>query len=123
VVDLQGNEQQIGEMWSSLRGMAWSPDSTEIRFSAGRAGTIRGIYGIDLSGNVRAISSAPVGLHLHDVDAQGRYLISRNTASRRIIGRPPGSEREVPLSWLDWSYPAGISGAGSRIVFTEQVEG
>ena len=123
VVDLKGNERQIGEIWSSLRGVAWSPDSREVRFTAGRTGTIRGIYGMDLDGNIRVISSAPVDLRLHDIDADGRYLISRNTAARKIFGRPPGADREVPLSWLDWSFPGAISDDGMQIVFTEQGEG
>ncbi len=123
VVDLDGNERQIGEIWSSLRGVAWSPDSDEIRFTAGRTGTIRGIHGIDLDGNIRVISSAPVDMRLHDIDSEGRYLISRNTAARKIFGRPPGGDREVPLSWLDWSFPGAISDDGMKIVFTEQGEG
>jgi len=123
IVDLAGNERQVGEMWSSLRGVAWSPDSLEIRFTAGRTGTIRGVYGIDLEGNVRVISSAPVDMRLHDIDDGGRFLLSRNDATRRIIGRPPGSDQEVPLSWLDWSFPGAISDDGSQILFTEQGEG
>jgi Tol biopolymer transport system component len=123
VVDLEGNEQQIGEYWSSLRGLAWSPDSSEIRFTAGRTGTIRGLYGINLRGQLRVLSAAPVGMHLHDIDSNGRVLITRNTATRRIVGRPPGATEEVPLSWLDWSFPGTISEDGTKIIFTEQGEG
>ncbi len=123
VVDLAGNERQVGEIWSSLRGVAWSPDSHEIRFTAGRTGTIRGVHGIDLEGNLRVISSAPVDMRLHDIDGDGRFLVSRNTATRRIIGHPPGSDQDVPLSWLDWSFPGAISDDGSQILFTEQGEG
>jgi WD40 repeat protein len=123
VFHLNGKEQQLGEIWSSFRGVAWSPDSTEIRFTAGRTGTIRGLFGIDLDENLRVLSAAPVGLHLHDIDVDGRVLITRNTASRRIAGRPPGATEEVPLSWLDWSYPGRISADGTKIIFTEQGEG
>jgi len=123
VTDLGGHERQIGPTWSSLRGVAWSSDGHEIRFTAGSGGTIRAVHGIDLAGNLRVLSSAPVSMRLHDIGADGRFLITRNTAGRRIVGRPPGATQEVPLSWLDWSYPGAISNDGTRVLFTEQGEG
>ena len=123
VTDLDGDERQIGPMWSSLRGIAWSRDGKEIRLTAGLAGTIRGVYGMDLTGDLQVLSSAPVDMRLHDIDTNGRFLITRNTASRRIVGRAPGAAQDVSLSWLDWSYPGRISNDGARVVFTEQGEG
>ncbi len=123
VTDLEGRERQIGPVWSSLSGIGWSRDGKELRFTAGRTGTIRALYAIDLAGDLRVLSSAPVDMLLCDVDTNGRFLITRNTAARRIVGRAPGAAQEVPLSWLDWSFPGRISVDGTRVLFTEQGEG
>jgi len=123
VTDLEGNARRLGEVWSSLRGTAWSADGKEIWFTAGERGMIRGLHAVDLSGNTRVVSRAPADLTLHDLQADGRSLIGRNTASRGIMGRPPGASDEIPLSWLDWSYPMALTPDGETMLFTEQGEG
>jgi hypothetical protein len=123
VVGLDGNARQIGDRWSSIQGLAWSSTGDEILFTGGVRGTIKELRAVDLDGNVRLISSAPVDLRVHDVSRNGRVLVSRNTPARRIVGRAPDAAQEIGLSWLDWSYPTDITSDGSRVLFTEQGEG
>ena len=123
VTDLQGNVRRLGEVWGALQGLAWSADGREIRFTAGRKGNIRSFYSMDLAGNHRLVSGAPVDLKLQDIDSAGRTLILRDNASRRIVGRSKQGAEEIPLSWLDWSFPGTISDDGRQILFTEQGEG
>jgi hypothetical protein len=59
-------------------------------------------------------------LMLHDVSAQGQVLVGRTTAQREIVGRGPGGERDRNLSWLDWSFPTGLSEDGGVVIFEEQ---
>jgi Tol biopolymer transport system component len=123
VTDLEGNARRLGEVWSSLRGIAWSVDGTEIWFTAGERGPIRGLYAVDLGENARVVSRAPADLTLHDLHPDGVSLLSRNTVSRGISGRPRGAADELHLSWLDWSYPTALTPDGETMLFTEQGEG
>jgi Tol biopolymer transport system component len=123
VTDLEGNSRRLAGVWSSVRGAAWSADGSEIWFTAGERGNIRALHAVDLTGEARVISRAPADLILHDVRPDGRALLSRNTSSRGMTGRPPGSTEEVPLSWLDWTYPGVLSADGETVLFTEQGEG
>jgi serine/threonine protein kinase/Tol biopolymer transport system component len=123
VTDLEGNARRLGDVWSGLQGMAWSPDGSEIWFTGSPTGTARGLYAMDLDGSLRPVLRSPGDLLLHDIDASGRVLLSRNNLTRGIVGRAPGAKEEVSLSWLDWSYPDALSSNGETILFTEQGEG
>jgi hypothetical protein len=123
VTDLQGNARRLGPAWRSLQGLAWPPEGDEIWFSAVETGTVRAIRAVDLDANPRVVTRAPADLKLLDIDRNGRALISRDTATRRIVGRAPGAEAEIPLSWFDWTFPADLSADGETVLFTEQGEG
>jgi dipeptidyl aminopeptidase/acylaminoacyl peptidase len=123
VTDLAGNARRLGEIWSSIAGVGWSPDGSEIWFTAGEAGTSRALHAVDLEGTHHAVSRGPVDLVLYDIDANGRALISRTNLSRGIVGKPPGTEEEVTLTWLDWSFLDVLSLDGETVLFTEQGEG
>jgi sugar lactone lactonase YvrE len=123
VSDLEGNVRRLGPAWRSLQGVAWPPDGEEIWFTAVETGTVRAVRAVDLDGNVRVVTRAPADLKLLDIDATGRALISRDTATRRIVGRAPGAAEEISLSWFDWTFPESISADGETVVFTEQGEG
>ena len=123
VTDLAGDVQELTPIFSSLRGLAWSPDGSEIWFTAGERGTIRALHAIDLKGRMRVVTRAPADLRLHDVGPDGRVLLARNTGTRGMAGRAPGADEEVSLSWLDWGFPAGLAADGEQVLFTEQGEG
>jgi hypothetical protein len=123
VTDLEGNARRLGQVWSALEGVEWSPDGSEIWFTGGEQGTSRALFGIGMEGEHRPVSRGPVDLVLHDVGADGRALISRTNLSRGIVGRPPGADEEVTLTWLDWSFLDVLSADGRTVVFTEQGEG
>ncbi len=123
VAELEGNAARLGEVWSTLEGVEWSPNGDEIWFTAGEQGTSRALFAVDLEGVHRAVARGPVDLVLHDVGADGRALMARSNLSRGIIGRPPGATEEVTLTWLDWSFLDVLSEDGQTVVFTEQGEG
>ena len=123
VSDLAGQVRRFGDVWSSIEGAAWSPNGKEIWFTAGAEGTARALMAVDLEGQIRPLSRGPVDLVLHDVGADGRVLASSRTLTRGIRGRSAASKEELPLGWLDWSFPDAISDDGAHLLFTEQGEG
>ena len=87
------------------------------------SGLTRSLHAVGLSGRQRVVYRSPADLHLLDVSRDDRVLLTRNNASRGMAALPPGSQREISISWLDWSFPVDLSDDGETVLFTEQGEG
>jgi Tol biopolymer transport system component len=122
VVDLNGKKSDLTIRWASALGAAWSPDGSEIWFTATDTGFSRSLRGVTPSGQLRELLSAPGTLTLHDVGAGGRALISRDAMRAGAIGLAPGESKERDLSWQDWTVPTDISDDGKTLLFIEAGE-
>jgi hypothetical protein len=69
----------------------------------------------------RQIHRAPDWLVLHDIAADGKVLVSRNTIRISLACKPPGATRERDLTWLLSSAPRGLSANGERVVFEDEL--
>jgi len=123
VIDLAGKKTSLSGGWDSLQGLAWSPDSSEIWFTATRTGGDRSLYATDLSGTVRLLAWVPGELTILDVGKDGNVLLTRGNDRAGMIGLAPGEAKEKDLSWLDWSAPGSLSADGKMILFFESGEG
>jgi eukaryotic-like serine/threonine-protein kinase len=122
VVDLKGKKADLTERWASAFGLAWSPSGDEVWFTATATGFSRSLRGVNLSGKVRELLSAPGTLTLHDVGASGRALISRDAMRSGAVGLAPGESKERDLSWQDWTVPADLARDGKTLLFVEAGE-
>lgn len=122
VVDMGGHKRDLSTGWESEEGLAWTPDGKNVWFSATKSGLQRRIYAVDLNGKVQLRYSAPGGVTLADIAADGRVLLTRDEPRAGIMAMAPGDTREKNLSWLDWSLPAGLSPDGKLVLFDEQGE-
>jgi Tol biopolymer transport system component len=120
VVDGKGKRETLSKAFESLQGLAWSPDG-EVWFTGGRAN--RDLYSVTLSGGERVRSRAAGNLTLHDISADGRALISRETLRIGTLGLFPGEQKERELTWLDWSLARDLSPDGQTLLFVEGGEG
>lgn len=122
VVDLQGHRTVLSSGWESEEGLAWSANGEEVWFSATRAGLLRQIYAVDLSGHLRLAFHTVGGVTLQDIAPDGRVLMTRDEHHAGIMGATRGATREQDLSWRDWSLPEDISTDGKTLLFDEQGE-
>jgi Tol biopolymer transport system component len=122
-VALDVNNTTLSEGWDSVQGLAWSPDGSEIWFTATRTGGDRSMYATDLSGKVRLLARVPGELTILDVGKEGNVLLTRGNDRAGMIGLAPGEPKEKDLSWLDWSVPGSLSADGKMILFQESGEG
>ena len=123
VLDLAGKKTKLSDGWDSIQGLAWSPDGSEIWFTATRTGGDRSLYATDLSGKVRILARVPGELTIFDVGKEGNVLLTRGNDRAGMIGLAPGEPKEKDLSWLDWSVPGSLSADGKMILFFESGEG
>jgi eukaryotic-like serine/threonine-protein kinase len=122
VVDLAGKRKVLSTGWESEEGLAWSPNGSEVWFSATQAGLQRRIYAVDLAGQLRPAFRAPGGVTLQDISSDGRVLLTRDEQRAGIMAMADGATRERDVSWLDWSLPVDLSRDGNTLLFDEQGE-
>ncbi len=120
VVDENGKRTQLTKEFATLQGLAWARGDSEIWFTAGNSTTTRGVYGVNLSGKQRLILTAPQGLRLLDIAADGRLLLSVERQLTEITAVDPASGKELhDLQWFDGSGVSDILPDGKAIAFLE----
>ena len=119
VVDLKGNMRTLSQMWISADGLAWSPNGSEIWFTATLQGLSRDVRAVDLSGHERILARVPGTLTIFDVARDGRVLLKRDANRQEIKGFINGSTQGRELSWFDYSLPASLSPDGKLLLFAE----
>jgi Tol biopolymer transport system component len=119
-VDLQGKKATLSAGWSDLGALAWSPDGSEVYFSATREGPEHSVHAVDLQGHERLVYRLPGSVDVRDVDGSARLLLSIAHGQPRILGRGPGDAAERDLSWLDYGILYTLSRDGKTVLFDEQ---
>jgi Tol biopolymer transport system component len=122
VVDRAGKRTNWSKPFATAQGLAWSPDGSEIWFTAAEVGGNRAIYS-SRQGRVRLRVRVPGNLTLQDVSRDRRMLVTRDTQRTEILALPSGETKERDLTWLDWSLPAALSRDGKSVLFSESGEG
>jgi WD40 repeat protein len=119
LVDKKGNTRVLTEHWSSAEGLAWSPSSNEIWFTASKKGAARVLYAVSTAGKLRQVSDAPSSLRLLDISSTGRALIAVDDIRMTLTGAPSLAGPERDLSQFDFSHVDDISVGGKLVLFTE----
>jgi Tol biopolymer transport system component len=122
VADRAGKRKSLTAPFSSAQGLAWSPDESEIWFTAAEVGN-RSLYAVSLSGRVRLLARVTGSLTIQDVARDGRVLLVDENRRLGMSALAPGKTTERELSWLDWSRPSGLSRDGKTVQFYESGEG
>lgn len=117
VAHLQGPKTTLSAGWASVRGLAWSPDGTEVWFSGVRTGGGFALYAVDLSGRERTLLTSPGSMILLDVARDGKILLIREEQVRQTTIRTPG-QVERDFTWLDLSAARFLSDDGRRVLLT-----
>ncbi len=120
VIDLNGKKKTLTNEWFTIQGIAWAPKGNEIWFTASKSGTDRTLYAVSLDGKQRIVARLPGALMLLDISKDGRVLLVRATWRRELMGIAGNDTKERELSWLDYTYPADLSGDGKTLLFDEE---
>jgi Tol biopolymer transport system component len=120
VVDMAGNKKTLSGEWYTIQGVAWTPDANEIWFTASKSGVDRTLYAVTLDGKERMVLRLPGALMLFDIFKDGRVLMMRASWRRELIAMTADDAKQHDLSWLDYTYPAGLSADGKMLLFDEE---
>jgi Tol biopolymer transport system component len=120
VVNLAGKATALADGYWGLEGLAWTPDGTEVLFSAGSHYSTFVIHAVTLSGKRREALESAGGLTIQDVSRDGRWLVTRDDIRNDMWGLAPGAKTEQNLSFLDFSLPRDLSADGRTLLFEEE---
>jgi serine/threonine protein kinase/Tol biopolymer transport system component len=120
LVDLAGHKRSLSGEWFTIQGLAWSPDGKEIWFTASKSGVDRTLYAVSMDGKERMVLRLPGAVMIFDIFKDGRVLLMRASWRRELIGMTADDSKQHDLSWLDYTYPADLSGDGKTLLFDEE---
>ena len=122
VVDLAGTKTTLATGFQGLRGVAWSPDDTEVWFTAGANQPYSGIIlrASTLGGQVRTILTLPTDWRLLDVGADGRALMSSELVVRQIERWSDDRLQAQNLTMFDQSLGSDVSRDGKAVLLSDQ---
>ncbi len=121
VVERSGRKSTMARGWAGY-GLAWAPSGREVWFTATRpAQGAPSVHAVTLSGVERTVHRGPDWLVLHDIAADGRVLLSRNTISINLACKQPGDIRERDLTWQFGSSVRGLSPDGQTLIFEDEL--
>ena len=106
MVDLQGNHKQLSGTFGSTQGLAWSPDQSEIWFSAVKNGIYRSLYATSLRGRERPLLAAPGNVDIQDVLPNGSVLLNVTDERLELMVFTPEHPEGRDFTWMDWAYGA-----------------
>jgi serine/threonine protein kinase len=116
LVDLKGNKRTLTREWTGEQGLAWSPNGSEIWFTATNGlDTHRELYAVNRSGKQRLVLRAPGGLYLEDIAQDGRVLLNHTQRRYEVRIREMGGETRQ-LSWSTILIAASVSYDGKFAV-------
>jgi serine/threonine protein kinase/Tol biopolymer transport system component len=122
VVDMQGRKTTLTPEWDSEDGLAWSPQSSEIWFSAVRHGNSRSLWAVDLSGHLRQVLTLPGGFTLQDISRDGHVLGTFDVERLAMEWNGKDDKGAQDLSWYNWSVARDVSRDGQWVLFSESSE-
>jgi Tol biopolymer transport system component len=123
VVDLQGNKKNLSSSYGSTQGLAWSPDQSEIWFSAVKSGIYRSLYATSLRGRERPLLAAPGNVDIQDVLPNGNVLLNVTNERLELMVFTPDHPEGRDFTWMDWVYGARFSADSKSILFGDQHSG
>jgi Tol biopolymer transport system component len=121
-LDLAGKKTVLTSQWGYELNLAWSPNGTEIWFSAAQSGSTA-LWAVTLSGTVRPLERALGNLVLLDASRSGHALVTLEVVRAELSALAPGGTTERDLSWFDYSYLGDISNDGKTILLSEEGSG
>jgi len=123
VVDVSGKATRLTKEWSDLTGLAWSRSGDEIWFTGSDAGINSALYAVNLSSQLRDLLHIPGRLRVFDISKEGQVLIANEATRQEVYGHRMGQDRDVDLSWFDWTLGRSLSADGQWAVLEEDGEG
>jgi serine/threonine protein kinase len=123
MVDLAGRRRTLTSEWYGEQGLAWSPDGTEVWFTATKSQDWdRQLFAVNRSGKQRLVLRVPGALYLEDIATDGRVLVLSENRRYEVAGGSVGKGSTL-LSWSEITTAAAISRDGKYALLSDLTSG
>jgi hypothetical protein len=119
-VDLQGHSNVLAARWPRVLGLAWSPDGSEVLFTAGRI--VRNVLvAVSGEGSTRELYTSPGDLRLEDVAPDGTVLATEQLERSEVGYSSAGQKEQATLTWGNWANAVARVTDDGTVLFSESV--
>jgi hypothetical protein len=110
-----GKVRVLTPPFSSIRGLAWSPDGREIWFAGAQEGTRHDLWAVSLDRHLRRIASWPADADLFDVRADGAVLLDSREHDNSFTIVNPKATTSVSYG-MGWPVLRDVAPDGSFVI-------
>jgi serine/threonine protein kinase/Tol biopolymer transport system component len=122
-VDLRGNRKALTQEFSSIQGLAWAPDGSEIWFTAADGSEPRSLRSVNLIGKQRTLLSSPAVLHFQDISKDGDVLINSDEQRDQQVFADTRNGQVRDFSFFPFENLAAISRDSRMFLLNTYVTG
>lgn len=122
VTDLQGHMTTIATSLG-VGNPVWSPDGSEVFFSADESLGNSAIWAATMRGRRRTVMANTQELEMQDISKDGRVLVNDQIERTALVFGDVKTGRERDLSWLDGSSLVDLSEDAGYVLFRENSSG
>jgi hypothetical protein len=115
-----GRLEPLSEGWRVLTGLAWSPDTRELWLSGARGEDAAALWAVSPAGSERIVARAPRDLTLHDVQEDGRALVTTDRTVVSVRAAAPAGAPPRELAGLESPTLIDASPDGRLVLVTER---
>ncbi len=119
VIGLDGKVIAVSREWTSQQGLAWSPDGSEVWFTASKGEDASALWAVDMAGELRLLLPSFQRLKVQDVARDGRILVCTEDIVSDVLAGTVGGEVGPNLTSFKWSALRGLSEDGRWTVINE----
>jgi len=116
IVNREGQVRSLTPEYTQIDGLAWHPNRKEIWFTAITGGENQSLRAVNLKGEERQVMNSAVNMTLHDMDAKGRLLMTRQFELQEIIGLVPPETHERNLTTMSRCVLRSVTQDGTRFL-------
>jgi Tol biopolymer transport system component len=118
VIDSTGQVTRVANNMRGIRGLAWSPDGSEVWFAAATPfeGSVRSLHAASFAGQIRSLLPGAIDVALMDVSRDGRMLVTKESEFRYIETLLPGDAVPRDVSFFDNAVARAITEDGTVLV-------
>ena len=119
MVTLSGTRTVLSvEEYSKINGVSWSRDGDVLFSAKSPLAPQEVILAVTPGGTVRVALNGAGDLTIEDVDAEGRWLVARDTYTLQLMLRTPKDTVARDVGWLDYPFSPVLSDDGRQLAFS-----
>jgi Tol biopolymer transport system component/tRNA A-37 threonylcarbamoyl transferase component Bud32 len=105
--------------FQGMEGIAWSPDGSNVLFSASTDTSSLDVFATTLAGKQRLVYASPGDVTILDIDRSGRWLVTQEATRLLVRVHAAGAPAERDVRWHDLTGLSDVTADGNLVLLTD----